>query len=238
MPLSRTLLAVLLYVLPVALVLVVRSSRDRPAWEMALDVPMAVAFDILLVFGFARFVTVEIATLATRPLWIALGAMWWGARQRRRDPPIAWPRVLGPWQVAGIAAAVVLAVVLSLQLSRPQMIWDREWHVPLVASLRGQTLPFQNVFEPGRVLRYHVTGNVLAAELQALSFDVFNGAYALSLAHDVLFALTAASVALAMIHFGQRRRPAVVVLGVLAILLVGPFTLRGNFGTPYVGFSY
>ena len=36
----------------------------------------------------------------------------------------------------------LLGLGLSLRLSIPYAIWDRQWHIPLVASLRGQRAPF------------------------------------------------------------------------------------------------
>jgi len=130
----------------------------------------------------------------------------------------------------------VAMLALSVALSRPYAMWDRMWHDPLIASLRGQRLPFANVFEPGRVLHYHFSGDVLAAVLQVLSADTIHASRALSLAHDVTFALMGASAALLMRGCG--RGP--VVSGLLAALatLSGPFTLVALDGNRYRWWGY
>ena len=129
------------------------------------------------------------------------------------------------------------AIVLSAILSRPYALWDRELHIPLVAALRGQRLPFQNSYDPGIALHYHFSGDVLAAMLQTYSFDVLNASLALSLAHDVMFALIGVTLAASLLSSG--RRPIhVVVLSVAAVLLAGPCVLRFGVGEPYLGYSY
>jgi hypothetical protein len=236
MPVYATPLAVCLYLLPTALVLVARSSRRRPAWEMGLDIAMVAAIDLLVIDLLSRTVTVETAVLLSRPLWIlaAGGATVWRSRRGRE---LRWPEALGLRELGALAFTCLLALLVSLQLSRPKSIWDRQWHMPLSASLRGQSLPFQNVYEPGPVLHYHITGNVLAAELQVLSGDVLHAAYALSLAHDIFFVLTAAAIGLAILHFSGRRLVALPLA--VAVLLAGPFTLRGPDGSnPMQGYSF
>jgi hypothetical protein len=231
-----TPLTVLVYLLPIALVLVVRSTRRRRAWEMALDVAMAVAVDLLLILTLARIMTVETAVVASRPIWL-LAAFAWVRFRRRRGERIEWPQVLGRGQIVSIGAGVTAAIVLSVQISRPYMMWDREWHISLTSSLRGQTIPFHNVFQAEQALHYHLTGNLLAAELQVLSGNIFNASFALSLAHDIFFGLIAATLGLALVHFAPAR-PAPIVLGGVALLLVGPFTLRGGVGDPTLGFNF
>ena len=106
-----------------------------------------------------------------------------------------------------------------------------------MASLRGQQMPFASPFEPGAAFHYHFSGDALASMLQMFSFDVLNASLALSLAHDVMFALIGLTTALALLASGPK--PAhVVVLSVVAVLLSGPCVLRFGVGEPYLGYSY
>src|SRR5206468_7917229 len=67
--------------------------------------------------------------------------------------------------------------------------------------------------------------------------DVLNGSVALSLAHDVMFALIGLTTGLALLTSG--RKPIhVTVLSVAAVLLSGPCVLRFGVGEPYLGYSY
>jgi hypothetical protein len=215
--------ALLLYLAPLAALLVLRSRRDRPLWEIALDLPLAVALDLLVVHALARVLTLETAVLVSRPLWLAAAGTAAAVRLRRGWRP-AWPAALGRRELAITLAAVVLAVGLSVVLSRaPYAAWDRRLHIPLVSSLRAQRIPFSNVFDPGIQLYYHFAGDVLAAELQTLSFAVIGSSHALSLAHDLVFGLIGASVALLLRGIGYRSLW-VAPLGALAVLLEGPVT--------------
>jgi hypothetical protein len=128
-------------------------------------------------------------------------------------------------------------VSLSMVISRPCLNVDRRWHIPLTASLRGQSLPFHNVYDPRGTLAYHYAGDVLAAELQTLSGAVLHASLALSLAHDLLFGLTAATLALFILSGGRRWQTPVAVLASLGFLLAGPVTVL--FGGPTLaGFSH
>ncbi len=230
------LAALILYLGPLLLFSVARFSSDRPAWAMALDLPLAVAIDLLGILILTRLVTLEVAVLLSRPIWIA-GCGFVIRRRRKRDP-VRWPRALGYGTVSMVAIAAVAATYLSRTLSRGFTLWDRYMHIPMVTSLRGQSLPFRHVFQSSDVLHYHFSGDVLAAELQTLSFDVINASLALSLAHDFLFAATAVSAALLFRDFGLRRG-APSVAASIGLLLLGPLVfLRGGIGVPYVGYSY
>ena len=165
----------------------------------------------------------ETAALVSRGIWLAVaGAVV--VRRRRRGLRLAWPRAIprGAALQAGLLALLALGV--SLSLSRPCAIWDREWHIPLVASLRGQRLPFMNVYEPSGGLYYHFTGNVLAAMLQAFSGDALHASLALSLAHDLTFLLLGAELGLLLWAVGIRRAT-LAALVLAATLLAGPVTL-------------
>ncbi len=221
MPVAASLAAILLYLVPVAVVVVCRARPTRPLWAAALDVPLAVAADLLVVLGLSRLATLEVATLASRALWLGGGLGYLLVRRRTAGAP-AWPWALGPRALLATAVTGWAAAQVSTLGSRPYWIWDRKWHIPLVASLRGQSIPFDNVFRRGEVLHYHFAGDVHAAMLQALSGDVIHASLALSLAHDVLFGLI--GVTLALLVVGARRlRVALPVLATLAALLAGPY---------------
>ncbi len=164
-----------------------RWSREQPVDQLATHIPAAVAADLLVILLLARWVQLDIAIVSSRLGW-ALVAAWLAVRRVRRPrAPLGGPRI--PVLVMGFAALFGLA--LSAWLSRRYVIWDRDWHIPLVASLRGQSIPFVNVYQPQINLGYHVSGDVLGATLQALSGVRLHSSVALSLAHDLLFMLTA-----------------------------------------------
>ena len=73
--------------------------------------------------------------------------------------------------------------------------------------------------------------------LQVFSLNILHASLALSLAHDVMFALIGVTLALAMLASGRRSHH-VVVLSVAAVLLAGPCVLRFGVGEPYLGYSY
>lgn len=207
--------------------------RDVTAGELALGPPLALAVDLLVVLAMSRLVRLELAALITRGLWVAAAGALGVVR-----PRASWgrPRVLTPRCVATVLAAFALAVLLSMYISRPYAIFDRVWHIPLVASLRAQRVPFVNVFDPTMGLHYHFSGDVLAAVAQTLSGNVLHSSLALSVTHDVVFGETAASLALLFVHLGVRG-PASVA-GTFAVLLSGPVTvLLGGAKRPWSGYS-
>jgi hypothetical protein len=231
-----TTLAVLFYLVPVALTAVARSRRDRPLFAYALDAPLAIGVDLMTVLALTRAMSLESATLVSRAAWILAGAL--AVRRRRREGALALPSALTPRALAAVSFATAAAVGLSLALSRPYALWDRYWHFPLVSSIGAQRLPFVNVFQPDLVLRYHFSGNVVASQLQTLSLRAMHASFALTVAHDVLFGLTGASLALLFLSFGYRTLTATAT-GTLAVFLNGPiWFLRGNLGKRYEGYSY
>ncbi len=243
---SAALLASLLYLVPILAVWVFRAHQDRPLWEIALDVPLAVALDLCAVLVLSRALPLEIAAIVARVLWLALlAARLWGckalsARLPWLDwPAPAWPRALGRPEVALGLTAAACGALLSMWFSRSCHNFDRGWHMALVPSLRGQTLPFANVYEPGHPLGYHFSGDVLAACLQTYSGVSLHSSYALSLAHDLMFALSALSGALLLRWLGMRSLVP-TLLASLAPLLASPMTLLGpeKRGTQGWGYSF
>lgn len=233
-----SLAAILIYLLPIAAFLAARSRRDRELWEVALDIPLAVSIDLLLVILLAKIAPLQTAALASRAVWVAATAGVIIARRRQGGPPIAWPSCLGRRELWVAALAAAAAVTLSLTLSRPYSIWDRNWHTPLVSSIRGQSIPFMNVYEPTGTLYYHFSGNVLAALFPIFSLSTLHSSFGLTLAHDVMFGLTGITLALLLRAWGTRRA-LLIVAAVLAFLLAGPPTaLRAGEARPEGGYSY
>ena len=229
--------AIAVYLVPIAVVLTLSARRDRSLAWMAAAIPAVVAADLLGTMLLCWLLRLELAAgVLAFSGWPAARSSTTGAtaapasgwRGRRPSIGASWPASPPrPWS----------AIVLSAILSRPYALWDRELHIPLVAALRGQRLPFQNSYDPGIALHYHFSGDVLAAMLQTYSFDVLNASLALSLAHDVMFGLIGVTLAASLMSSG--RRPLhVVVLSVAAVLLAGPCVLRFGVGEPYLGYSY
>ncbi len=230
-------LAVAVYLVPIAVVVALSARRDRPLAWMAAAIPAVVAADLVGTMMLCWIFRLEVAAGVSRALWIAGAALWYDRRHRRPGLPLERPAAVDRHVLAGLAAAALVAIALSVILSRPYALWDRELHIPLVAALRGQRLPFQNSYDPGIALHYHFSGDVLAAMLQTYSLDVLNASLALSLAHDVMFALIGVTLAASLMSSG-RRPVQVVLLSVAAVLLAGPCVLRFGVGEPYLGYSY
>ncbi|MFT3765856.1 MAG: hypothetical protein QM820_10100 [Minicystis sp.] len=223
MRIAACLTALLLVLIPVAVVLAVRARRDRPLWAMALDVPLAVALDLLVVLALTRLFRLEIATFVSRALWLAAGGVL--LSRKRRAGELVRPEALDRPTLRMVGLGAAIGLVISASCSWPYSIWDRKWHTPLTSSLRGQRLPFDNVFVKGEALHYHFTGDVYAAMVQSLSFGVLHSSLALSISHDILFLLIGASVVL-FFHGLAGRRGALLGLAItFAALLAGPFTM-------------
>jgi len=228
-------IAIVLYLLPICILVVARAGKDTALGDIGLSIPVGVCLDLLATLLMARVFRLAIATLVTRGIWTVAGCAYLGWR-RRRNRPIRWPAALGSAQCFGVALAAAAAVYLSLEMSRPYAFWDREWHIPLVSLLRAERVPFHNVYEPARLVHYHFAGDVLAAMVQSLSFGIMHSSRALSIAHDLLYGLTGATVAL-LVQELVRPRVVPTVLSALAVLMAGPATFRRGHGDSFEGYS-
>ena len=65
-------------------------------------------------------------------------------------------------------------------------------------------MPFASPFEPGVAFHYHFSGDVLASMLQVFPSTCINASLALSLAHDVMFALIGLATGLALLASGPK----------------------------------
>jgi hypothetical protein len=235
MVLFANVVAALGLLLPVFLFVWLRSTAEREPWEIALDIPAAISLDLLVVLALTLVLRLEQATLVSRVLYLVAAAT---VVARRRSSPPRWPRALQGREMGLLGVAMGVALAISMQISRRWVVWDRGWHIPLVGSLRGQSLPFHNVFNAREVLHYHFSGDVQASMLQTLSGGVLHASLALSLVHDIHFALTGLVLALFMIAWGYRAlwQPA---LATAALLLAGPVhVFRENVRTPQEGYNF
>lgn len=223
--------AVAAYLIPFAVAVLAHGKRQGRSWELAIELVAVFAVDVLGVLLLALALRLDWAVIASRVLWIAGGIVL--ARQRR----LAWPRWLRLRAAGLMALGATLGAWASLQLSRKWILWDRRWHIPLVTSLEGQRAPFANIFEPGHYLHYHFSGDVHAAMLRALSLGHMSSSMALSLSHDVVFALWGVFVALLLL---DRARPAFVyvLFAVLAVLFHGPVVEHNKTGFEFSAHMY
>lgn len=234
---QASLLATVLFLIPVVTFVALRLRKDSELWEIALDIPIALALDFFSVLTLAFVLRLDVATLVSRAVWLIGGLGYLVFLKLRRPDALRWPKELKPRVLGAAGVGATTTVWLSQQASRRYSIFDRHWHIPLVASLRGQTVPFHNVFNPHQRLFYHFSGDVHAAMLQTLSFAVIHSALALSLAHDIHFGLIGFMLGLLLSWAGYRRFVA-FALCPLAILTAGPMTIfRGGVRTAQQGYS-
>jgi hypothetical protein len=220
------------FLLPVLVVIAASARRESTLAELVLLVPIAIGADLAAILLLTHLVPLGMSAWLVRGAWLVGGAGWLALR---RAPRPRWPREL-PFRVWLFAlAAGVLTVLPFLAISRTYNIWDREWHNPLAASLGGQTLPFHNVYEPSVVLRYHFTGDVVAAVLRALSMNVLSSSRSLALAHDLFLGLTAAWMTLLARGLGARRLWACALFAV-AVVWHGPWPRK--LASNYDGYSF
>lgn len=235
-----TYLSIALYLLPLVVVTLAQgfAHPKRKVLDFHTFVPVTTAVDFLSVLLLTRFVHLEYAIVAMRVLWTAGGCAYLArgavrARAEGRRFALPW----SPKTLAILATSVALGVFVSAYMAHLYRVWDRYWHIPLSASIAGQTVPFQNVYEPGIVFHYHWTGDVFAQMFQTLSFKHISSDVGLILVHDVSFGLIALVVASVVMTFGESRvMPP--LLAALATVLQGPLPLRGGLGLHLDGYAY
>src|SRR4051794_29906637 len=93
MPALANVVAALVYCLPIAVWLAIRSRPDAPAWELAIGIPSVVCVDLLVILGLSRLLTLEQAALLSRAFWLVAGAVV--AVRRRGAWADRWPRAIG-----------------------------------------------------------------------------------------------------------------------------------------------
>lgn len=213
--------AVALYLVPLAITFVARARPGRESWRAALDAIAVIGADLLSVVLLARLLPLDVAALVSRCVWLIAGPCL--IYVRRSEVGAWWRSVdLRSW-INPIACALAAAAV-SYGITGMCGLWDRYWHIPLVASLRGQHTPFANVYDSGGALYYHYFGDVLAAMFQTMSLAHVHASSALSRMHDVLFALFGLMFAGLLPRFGLSGL-VTALIGTLGSLLAGPATL-------------
>lgn len=234
-----TYLALVLTLLPVAAVLVTRARPQRPLWSVGLDVPAALAADMILVLLMARFVRLDLAIVVSRGIWLSV--LCEGAWTQRKRGLLAWPVRLRDGSAISVALAATLGTYLSRQVSRPYRIGDHNWHDGLVPTIAAQKLPFVNVYDPTVPFHYHITGDVFGAIIRTLSGNVMSSALAIALVRDVSFALIGVSVTLIALGLaGRHRRVLSAVFAGLLFLMHGPIALHAfdAGSTRFHGYAY
>jgi hypothetical protein len=235
-----SVLACALYLLPlVALLALVWRRRWSPI-DLAVAMATVFALDFLGTFVLTYLVRVEVAAFVRLGLVLAaIVVAWWVRTRRRQDTAAGVASQISRADLVTMVAAGAVAFLVSFDTSSSYWIWDREWHVPFTSTLRGQKLPFENLYEPGRPFRYHLSGNLFAALLQSSSFVTMHASRALSLSHDIQSALLAAIASL-VIRTTTAWPPATSALAGVAPLLAGPIGIRSpeqqSFGA-YEGYS-
>ena len=224
---SLTLLACALYLVPLAaLVAVLRGALDD-ALDLASAIGVVFCSDVLATLVLTNVLRVDAAAFVRTALLLAVTLVIAVRRVRRGEPVLrAWgPLSRGDLAALGLGAAAAFA--LSLYASSHYSIWDREWHVPFAASLRAQRMPFFNVYEPHKPLRYHFVGDVFAVTLQSLSFAAMSASRSLSLAHDLQSGVAGGIVAL-LLRALCAWPPVAAAASGLVPLLAGPMAFPAS----------
>jgi hypothetical protein len=209
--------------LPIAILLLLNAHRDRRAWQIAFDIPGAIALDLVLVLLLSRVFVLDIAAWVAKGVWVAVAVAVLAHRRRSGRVP-AWPAALSRSLLLRGLLLGLIGVGVSLPMSRSCAIWDRQFHIPLTTSLLGQTAPFVHVYEPWKLLFYHYGGDLYGATLQAYSFGILHSSHALSLEHDVGFFWLGVCVALTLQDAGLKKTLLAAVV-YLTMLFSGPVTL-------------
>jgi len=222
--------------LPMVVFVVLRSRSERPAWWLAVDIPAALALDLLVTALLSRLFLLDIAIWLTKASWLVLGAIVFFVRRRRGWRP-SWPTELPREALAQAVLVGLIALVLSLTMTRPCALWDRQFHVPLLTSLRGQTSPFVTVYEPWKALHYHYGGNLLAASMQATSFSILHASHALSLVHDLSCFWLGVTTTLVLRRLGLKQTTLLVLVFLVMYFASPVIALEGQKRPWYGGYS-
>jgi hypothetical protein len=220
-----SILACALYLAPLgALVMVLRREQDD-ALDLACAIGGLFAADLVGTFAITYLFRVEQAIFVRTGLLIGIAAVLAARRALRGEEIIRGRGALARADLGALALAAIAGFCVSHIVSSEYWIWDREWHVQFASSLRVQRMPFHNVFEPGKNLRYHLVGDLAAACLQSLSFAAMNASRALSLAHDLQSLLLVGITAL-FLRAACSWPPVTTALAALVPPLAGPIMVR------------
>jgi hypothetical protein len=178
-------------------------------------------------FMLTYMLPVEVGGLDRTALYVPLvgAALVWRRWRRPTSAQPDMPAGISRGDLLALVVACVIGFLISFNISSEYWVWDREWHVPFSAALRGQKMPFENVYQPGRHFRYHLAGDLFATFIQSLSLAGMHTARALSVSHDLQSALLAGIAALAF-RAVTPWAPVPCALAGVAPLFAGPIGLR------------
>jgi hypothetical protein len=231
-----TVLSCALYAAPVvAMLVVLRREQDGPL-ALACAIPMMFAIDFLGTFALCYVFRVEQAAFVRTGILVALAGAILGWRAYRHRPLIAAKGALTRADLAALALAIAIGFWLSNFVSSHYWVFDREWHTPFTSALRVQRMPFRNVYEPAKTLRYHLSGDLFAAILQSLSFATMNASRALSIGHDLQSGLLFGATVM-ILRATTPWSPAVAALASGVPYLCGPIGLFYGAMGVFEGFS-
>jgi hypothetical protein len=227
---------VLWALLPMAVFVMLRTRSERPAWWLAVDIPAALALDLVVTTLLSRLFLLDVAIWLTKASWLVLGAIVFFVRWRRGWRP-SWPTELPREALVQALLVGLIALVLSLTMTRPCALWDRQFHVPLLTSLRGQSSPFVAAYEPWKALHYHYGGNLLATSMQATSFSILHASHALSLVHDWSCFWLGVTTTLVLRRLGLRQTTLLVLVFLVMYFASPVIGLEGQKRPWYGGYS-
>jgi hypothetical protein len=220
-----TVLACTLYLVPLGAVVALGRRESDDTLDLACAIGAAFAVDLLGTFALCYLFRLDRAVFVRTGLLLVVAAALAARRVRRGEPILPGRGALSRGDLLTLGLAAAAGFLVSHMVSSQYWIWDREWHVEFTASLRAQQMPFRNVFEPWKTLRYHMAGDVAAAGLQSLSFASMNASRALSYAHDLQSLILVAMTALAF-RSSCGWKPATTVAAAVVPPLAGPMMFR------------
>jgi hypothetical protein len=229
-----TILACTLYVVPLGAVVAFGRRESDDALDLACAIGAVFAADLLGTFALSYLFRLERAVFVRTGVLLIVAAALAARRTRRGEPILPARGALSRGDLVTLGLAAAAGFLVSHMVSSEYWIWDREWHVEFTASLRAQHMPFRNVFEPWKTLRYHMAGDVAASGLQSLSFVAMNASRALSFAHDLQSLILVAMTALAF-RSSCGWSPATTTAAALVPPLAGPMMLRVLNQVPGIG---
>ena len=220
-----TVLACTLYVVPLGAVVVLGRRESDDTLDLACSIGAVFAVDLLGTFALCYLFRLERAVFVRTGLLLVVAAALAARRARRGEPILPARGALSRGDLLTLGLAAAAGFLVSHMVSSEYWIWDREWHVEFTASLRAQHMPFRNVFEPWKTLRYHMAGDVAASGLQSLSFAAMNASRALSFAHDLQSLILVAMTAMAF-RTSCGWKPATTAAAAVVPPLAGPMMFR------------
>jgi len=220
-----TVLACTLYLVPLGAVVAFARRESDDTLDLACAIGAVFAADLLGTFALGYLFRLERAAFVRTGLLLVIAAALAARRAKRGQPLLPARGALSRADLLTLALAAAAGFLVSHVISSEYWMWDREWHVQFTGSLRAQHMPFRNVFEPWKTLRYHMTGDVAASALQSLSFVAMNASRALSYGHDLQSLLLVAMAAMAF-RSSCGWKPATTVAAALVPALAGPMMFR------------